>query len=144
MIVRVKAFSRTRKVMSPQGPDLVLSADVPNIEARVLVGNGLDVESDGGDSVDFAGGAGGELEGVEDGCGKGEVLAVVGESSRADISRRIGASAWSCCALLGGIVWRDRRLTGLSGGVKTQHQQAHFLAAKDLGQRTRECGAHGW
>jgi hypothetical protein len=33
--------------------------------------------------------------------------------------------------------------TGLSGGVKTKHQQAHFLAAEDLGQRARECGAHG-
>lgn len=54
--------------MSPQGPDLVLSADVPDIEARVLVRNGLDVESDGGNGVDFAGGAGRELEGVQDGC----------------------------------------------------------------------------
>ena len=32
--------------------------------------------------------------------------------------------------------------TGLSGGVKTKHQQAHFLAAEDLGQRARERGAH--
>lgn len=53
--------------MPPQRPDLVLSADIPDVEARVLVGDGLDVESDGGDGVDFAGGAGGELEGVENG-----------------------------------------------------------------------------
>ena len=33
--------------------------------------------------------------------------------------------------------------TGLSGGVETKHQQAHFLAAEDLGQGARECGAHG-
>lgn len=68
MFVRGRTCSRTREVMSPQRPDLVLSADVPDIEARVLVRNGLDVESDGGDGVDFAGGAGRELESVEDGC----------------------------------------------------------------------------
>ena len=33
--------------------------------------------------------------------------------------------------------------TGLAGSVQTKHQQAHFLAAEDLGQRARECGAHG-
>ena len=59
----------TREVVSPKGPDLVLSADIPDVEARVLVGDGLDVESDGRDGVDFAGGAGRELEGVEDGFG---------------------------------------------------------------------------
>jgi len=57
----------TREVVSPKRPDLVLSADIPDVEARVLVRDGLDVESDGRDGVDFAGGAGRELEGVEDG-----------------------------------------------------------------------------
>jgi hypothetical protein len=62
----------TREVVSPKRPDLVLSTDVPDVEARVLVRDGLDVESDGRDGVDFAGGARRELEGVEDGfreCG---------------------------------------------------------------------------
>lgn len=53
--------------MSPERPDLVLSADIPDVEASVLVRDGLDVEADGGDGVDFAGGARRELEGVEDG-----------------------------------------------------------------------------
>lgn len=38
---------------------------------------------------------------------------------------------------------REQRRTGLSGGIKTKHQQAHFLAAEDLGQGAGECGAHG-
>jgi hypothetical protein len=60
----------TREVVSPKRPDLVLSADIPDVEARVLVRDGLDVESDGRDGVDFAGGARGELKGVEDGFKK--------------------------------------------------------------------------
>lgn len=37
----------------------------------------------------------------------------------------------------------ERRRTGLAGSVETQHQQAHFLTAKHLGQRAGDCGAHG-
>ena len=44
------------------------------------------------------------------------------------------------CPLFG--LQRSRH-TGLSGGIETKHQQAHFLAAEDLGQGARECGAHG-
>lgn len=55
--------------MSPKRPDLVLSTDIPNVEACVLVRDGLDVESDGRDGVDFACGARRQLEGVEDGFG---------------------------------------------------------------------------
>ena len=65
----------TREVVSPKRPDLVLSADIPDVEARVLVRDGLDVESDGRDGVDFAGGARGELEGVEDGFKEVRLLA---------------------------------------------------------------------
>lgn len=77
--------------MPPQGPNLVLSADIPDVEAGVLVGNGLDVESDGRDGVDFAGGAGRELEGVEDGFE--EVLAAVRfpELSRSCEQLRLGS-----------------------------------------------------
>lgn len=57
----------TREVVPPKRPDLVLSTDIPDVEARVLVRDGLDVESDSRDGVDFAGGARRELEGVEDG-----------------------------------------------------------------------------
>ena len=38
--------------MPPQGPNLILAADVPHIELDVLVGDGLDVEADGGDGGD--------------------------------------------------------------------------------------------
>ena len=32
--------------MPPQRPDLILSSYVPDVELHVLVGNGLDVETD--------------------------------------------------------------------------------------------------
>ena len=56
----------TREVVSPKRPDFILSADIPNVETGVLVRDGLDVEADGGNGVDFAGGAGRQLEGVQD------------------------------------------------------------------------------
>ena len=37
------------EVMSPEGPDLVLTAHVPHSEADVLVLHGLHIEPDGGD-----------------------------------------------------------------------------------------------
>ena len=49
--------------MAPERSDLVLSADVPDVEFRVLVCDGLDVEADGGDGRDVRV----ELEFVEDG-----------------------------------------------------------------------------
>lgn len=58
----------TREIMSPQRPDLVLSAYIPHIEPRVLVCHCLNVEADCRDGVDFTCCAWGELEGVEDGC----------------------------------------------------------------------------
>jgi len=65
----------TREVVSPKRPDLVLSADIPDVKARVLVRDGLDVESDGRDGVDFAGGARRELEGVKNGFKEVRLLA---------------------------------------------------------------------
>lgn len=65
-----EAIALTREVVPPQRPDLVLSTDIPDVETGVLVRDGLDVESDGRDGVDFACGAGRELEGVEDGFEK--------------------------------------------------------------------------
>jgi hypothetical protein len=50
----------------PERADLVLSADVPDIEFGVLVGYGFDVEADGGDGCYVLL----ELEVVEDGCGR--------------------------------------------------------------------------
>lgn len=40
------------KVMSPQGTDLVLATDIPHRELNVLVLDGLDVETDGGNGCD--------------------------------------------------------------------------------------------
>ena len=42
----------TREVVSPQRTDLVLAADVPDVEFGVLVCDRLDVEADGGDGRD--------------------------------------------------------------------------------------------
>lgn len=50
--------------MSPQRTDLVLTADIPDVELGVLVCDGLDVEADGGDGGDVLV----ELELVEDSC----------------------------------------------------------------------------
>jgi len=55
----------TGEVMPPQWPNLVLSAYIPNIEFRVFVRDGLDVEADGGDGGDVLL----ELKVVQDGCG---------------------------------------------------------------------------
>lgn len=59
-------WTHTREVVSPKRPNLILSADIPNIETCVLVRDGLDVEADSGNGVDFACGARRELEGVKD------------------------------------------------------------------------------
>ena len=57
--------------MPPQRTNLVLTTDVPDIELDVLVGDGLDVEADGGDGGDVLA----ELELVEDGGLAGSVQA---------------------------------------------------------------------
>ena len=54
--------------MTPKRTDLVLAADVPDVELGVLVGDGLDVEADGGDGGDVRV----ELELVEDGYSETE------------------------------------------------------------------------
>jgi hypothetical protein len=53
--------------VSPQGTDLVLAADVPDVELCVLVRDCLDVEADSGNGGDVLV----ELELVEDSCGRG-------------------------------------------------------------------------
>ena len=45
---------RAGEVMPPERSDLVLPAHIPDIEFGVLVGHGLDVESDGGDRGDVS------------------------------------------------------------------------------------------
>lgn len=39
-------------VVSPEGPNLVLAADVPHVELDILIGDALDVEADSRDSGD--------------------------------------------------------------------------------------------
>ena len=51
-------------VVPPEKSDLVLTTDIPHVEADVLVLDGLDVEANRGDGVDDLT----ELELVEDGC----------------------------------------------------------------------------
>lgn len=86
--------------MPPQRADLVLAADVPDVEFGILICDGLDVEADSGDSGDILV----KLELVKDGC---EVL----------VSR-----VWA----LGGHC-RCCQHTRLSSGVEAQHQQPHLL-----------------
>lgn len=62
--------------MSPKRPDFILSADIPDVETCVLVRDGLDVEADGRNGVDFACGAGRELEGVKDSFEERVLLAI--------------------------------------------------------------------
>jgi len=95
-----------REVVSPQGTDLVLTSDIPDVEFGVLVCDGLDVETDGGDCCYVLV----QLEFVEDGC--------LGTSDQ-------HSAHW--------VVAEGRILTGLASSVETKHQQAHFLAAEDLG-----------
>ena len=38
--------------MPPQRPNLILPSHVPDIELDILIGDGLDVEADGGDGGD--------------------------------------------------------------------------------------------
>jgi hypothetical protein len=56
--------------MSPQRTDLVLAADIPDIELCVFVRDGLDVEADGGNCGDVLV----ELELVEDCCSTSVLL----------------------------------------------------------------------
>lgn len=49
--------------MSPEGSDLVLSTNIPNIELDILVGDAFNVKTDGRDSGDVLIG---ELQFVED------------------------------------------------------------------------------
>ena len=62
---RAPTPQHTREVMSPEGTDLVLAADVPDVEFGVFVCDGLDVEADGGDGGDILV----KLELVQDGWG---------------------------------------------------------------------------
>jgi hypothetical protein len=115
---RVAATQHTREVVSPQRTDLVLAADVPDVELGVLVRDGLDVEADGGNGGDVLV----ELELVEDGCN--ETLACgPAESSQT--------------------VCRQASRTGLSRGIEAQHQQPHLLGSEDLVHHLRNRRAHG-
>ena len=106
------AAQHTREVVSPQRANLVLAADVPDVELCVLVCDGLDVEADGGDGGHVLV----ELELVEDCC------------------RRRSARG---CSRSG--QWTH---TGLAGGVEPQHEQAHFLGSEDLVHHLRYLATH--
>ena len=61
---RTMFSQHTREVVSPQRTDLVLTADIPDVELGVLVCDGLDVEANGGGCGDVLV----KLELVENGC----------------------------------------------------------------------------
>jgi hypothetical protein len=100
---------RAGEVVPPQRADLVLPADVPDVEFHVLVGDGLDVEAYGRDGGDVLV----ELELVEDCCGSCVLVGLLAGLLR-DTSEGEGD------------------VTGLACGVEAQHEQAHFARAEDL------------
>ena len=55
---------RVLEIMPPEWPDLILTADIPDGEADVLVFHGLNVEANGGNGRDDLT----QLELVENGC----------------------------------------------------------------------------
>lgn len=59
--------------MAPEGADLVLAADIPDVEFGVFVGYGFDVEADCGDGGDVLF----EFEVVEDCCLRRSVVSLV-------------------------------------------------------------------
>ena len=61
-VEKVWGFRRTRKVMSPQRSNFVLSAHIPDIELDILIRDRFDVEADCWDGGDVLI----ELEFVED------------------------------------------------------------------------------
>jgi hypothetical protein len=90
-LVHARQYIHTGEVVSPKRPNLILSTDIPDIETCVLVRDGLDVEADSRNGVDFACGAGRELEGVENGFGEGVSF---GSHSTRSIDSCQKACAW--------------------------------------------------
>ena len=74
------AAQHTRKVVSPQRTDLVLAADIPDVELCVFVGDSLDIEADGGDRGHVLV----KLELIENGCNP---LVSTGTKTRWSVSK---------------------------------------------------------
>lgn len=90
---------RTAEVVPPQGPNLVLTANVPYIKFDVFVGNSFDVEANSGDRSDVLA----ELELVENG---GLASGVETQHEQAhllgseDLSHHLGKLATHCGGFL--------------------------------------------
>lgn len=113
--------------MPPQGTNLVLTADIPDVKLDILVGDRLDVEADGGDGGDVLA----ELELVEDGGLAGGVEAEHEEAhflGSEDLAHDFGelathgwtgvALAWSAKVVCGGLVvlfgvWSNREVNSV-------------------------------
>ena len=91
--------------MPPQWTDLILTTDIPDIEFDILVGHALDVESDCGDSGDILV----EFQFIQNG-----------------LNHQL-----SVCNV-NGVAGGSSPLTGLSGSVETEHEDAHLLGSEDL------------
>lgn len=101
--------------MPPQGTDLVLPTNVPDVEFDLPKCDGLDVEADGGDGCYFLV----EFEFVEDGL----------DGQSVSDQMEFGA--------------RKRCPTRLSSCIKTEHKKAHFFCSEDLPHHFGELAAHG-
>lgn len=129
-------YLRSGVVVPPEGTNLVLASDIPDVELDVLVGNSLDVETDGGD--------GGhrlvELELVEDGWRSAASLGLLSGDPAPPLvvvytqmgCTKLGVAARVVCL----------SLTRLSGSIKAEHQDAHLLVAKEELACYKKC--HEW
>ena len=97
----------TGKIVPPQRPYLILPSHVPHVELDILIGDGLDVEADGGDGGDV----GVELELIEDCYGGSRVRSVY----VCGLFVRVPGGGLLGCIVLG---WGEGTRTGLSCGVE--------------------------
>lgn len=110
--------------MSPQGTNLVLTTDVPDIELDILIRNALHVEANGRNRRDLLVG---EFQLVKDCWRSRSRLAF------AWVPRRQTACTASESA---------RQLTCLSGRIQPQHQDAHLLGPENLPHELRYLNTH--
>lgn len=96
----------TGVVVSPEGSNLVLTTDIPDVEFHILIGDALDVKAHGRNSGDVLVA---EFQFVENCC---QVLDLSSSVTRACEPRK--------------------KLTCLSSSIETQHENPHLLRAEDL------------
>lgn len=121
--------------MSPERPDLVLPADIPDIELDVLVCNTFNVEANCWYSGDILI----ELELIED-CYREVVSLSFGNIPLVATRKRIGDRMLDILRMP--IKTALERLTCLSGSIEAKHKNAHLFRTEDLAQHFGDLTAH--